>query len=202
MNIKAVIFDLGRVLIQVDFRRGLFPYLEGQQAKDDKTIVREVYKNPLFINYCTGKIDSRFLHSEIKRLYGLKLSYQKFMKVWCDVFAPMPGIEELVNKVSARCKIGLLSDTDPMHWAYVLKNYPFLQNFSKPTLSFEIGYLKPDPICYQKAAENVAKNIKSCLFIDDRSINVEGAKKSGMESIQFQTTEQLDNDLKAAGLIS
>jgi len=202
MKIEAVIFDLGRVLVKVDFTRGLFPYLEGQGAKDDLTILNEVYKNPLFIKYSTGKIDTEELYSEIKNSYGLQLSYGKFKEVWCEVFDLMPGVENLVTQIEKFYKIGLLSDTDPMHWNYVLKHYPFLKKFNKPTLSYETGYLKPDVCCYQKAAENVETLPEQCLFIDDRQINVDGARQAGMQGLQFKSIQQLGEDLRTLGIMT
>lgn len=201
MKFHAVIFDLGRVLVDVDFTRGLFPYLDGRKGQDDQTILREVFKNPIFRKYSTGKIDTQTLYQKIITTFNLNMPFDRFSELWCDVFTPMEGMEDIVERVSKRFKLGLLSDTDPLHWEFVLKEYPFLKRFSDPTLSFEIGVLKPAPLCYKKASEHVQIPIEECLFIDDRDINIIGAREAGMEAIQFINKEQLERELKERGIL-
>lgn len=194
-KIEAVIFDLGRVLIQVDLTKGLFPFINNNPGKDDQIVLTEVFKNPLFVAFCTGQIDSFTLYNEMHRMFSLDMSFERFSHVWCDVFSPMEEMEEIVDTISKEYKIGLLSDTDPLHWEFVLKKYPFLKRFSNPTLSFEIGVLKPAKTCYQRAAEDANTAVESCLFIDDRIENVEGAKNAGMHAIQFISPQKLQSDL-------
>jgi len=201
MKVEAVIFDLGRVLIDVDFTRGLFPYLDGQSGKDDQTILKEVFKNPLFRNYSMGKISTDTLYQEFKSIFRLDLGFERFSQLWCDVFTPMKGMDEIVERVARRFKTGILSDTDPLHWEFVLKEYPILQHIPYRTLSFEIGALKPDPICYKMAARNVGTPMESCLFIDDRDINIAGAVEAGMQAIRFIDINQIQSDLNARGIL-
>ena len=110
-------------------------------------------------------------------------------------------MSEMLSKLSKEYKIGLLSDTDPIHWQFVLKNYVFLQSIENPTLSFEAGYMKPHPELYHIAADNVKYPLKECLFIDDRKANVEGAQKLGMKAVQFEDTEQFKNYLRQIDML-
>ena len=98
-------------------------------------------------------------------------------------------------------KIGLLSDTDPIHWRYVSKKYPYLQSIDNPSLSFELGYMKPHPKTYIKAAENVGEPVQNCLFIDDRMVNVDGALKTGMKAVHFENIEQLRSELRRMDIL-
>jgi len=56
-KIEAVIFDLGRVLIEVDLTRGLFKYARNKFEEDDNTIMEHLFADPLFISFAAGKIE-------------------------------------------------------------------------------------------------------------------------------------------------
>jgi putative hydrolase of the HAD superfamily len=190
-SIKAVIFDLGRVLVRLDFTRGLFRYYKKDEDTSVEEVIEELYRDKLFVDFNTGRIGANELYRRIVDIYQLNLNYDQFVYEWCNIFAPMPGMPEIVKRVSKKYPIGLLSDIDPLHWQYCRENFSFLSYFKNPALSFEIGALKPDPVCFLKAAENMKVDPVHCLFIDDREINVAGARKVGMQAIQFTGVDDL-----------
>ena len=108
----------------------------------------------------------------------------------------MPGMERLVKRVAVNYKVGLLSDTDPLHWHYCLKRFPFLQIFTRPALSYEVGQMKPAAKCYHSAADYAGFDTGQCLFIDDRQENVLGAQKTGMQALIFTSPQKLLADLQ------
>ena len=197
----AIIFDLGRVLIDVDFTRGLFKYYQGNRHETDSEIIERIFRDDLFITFATGKISPEELYKALTHKYKLPLTYDQFVRKWCDIFSPMDGMETLVHEIAANYPVGLLSDTDPLHWHYCLQTYPYLQLFNKPSLSYEIGALKPDPVCYLTAAKNVSRPPQLCLFIDDREKNVEGAKKVGMKSLLFTGVDDLRDELSTLHIL-
>jgi HAD superfamily hydrolase (TIGR01509 family) len=113
----------------------------------------------------------------------------------------MQGMAELVTELAARYSLGILSDTDPLHWQYCRQQYSFLRLFAEPTLSFQTGFLKPDPRCYRLAAENTGTSVEFCLFIDDRAENVIGARQAGMRALQFTGLESLRRELNNLHII-
>ncbi|HHE56093.1 MAG TPA: HAD family phosphatase [Caldithrix abyssi] len=201
--IKAIIFDLGRVLVDVKFDRqtARFFGVSTNNTEDAATILDRAFQNELFRKLNKGEITSREFYEAFKNDFNLNLDFETFVQYWCDVFAPIPGMEELFWQVKRKYPVGLLSDTDELHWNYCREQFPFLKAIEKPTLSFEIGALKPDAKCYLKAAENVGFEVAECLFIDDRQVNVEGAQKVGMRAILFQGPEKLKEDFKKFGVM-
>ncbi len=195
-QIEAVIFDLGRVLVDVDMSRGLFQYMPSDNNRSDLEIMESLFADPVFRDFGQGKIAPYEFYQTVINRWPLNIPYQTFKREWCNVFRPMEGMEELVKQVASRYKLGMLSDIDPLHWDYLHKHYPIVRYFLKPTLSFEIGALKPDPRAYLTAAENTGAAPESCLFIDDRMINTEGAEKVGMKAIRFISVDALKQQLK------
>jgi len=200
-KIKAVIFDLGRVLVNVDLTRGLYRYAGIEPDGNDVQVMEKFFKDPLFIGFGTGKLKPQDFHKEICKRMGIEMDYETFKRVWCDVFDPMDDIESLFGKVAERYPVGLLSDLDPLHWEYLQPRLPFLKKIKKPTLSFETGVLKPHPDSYRIAAQNVGKEAQNCLFIDDRLINVQGARKAGMQAVRFENVDKLQQDLERWGIL-
>ena len=69
--IQTVIFDLGRVLIHVDFTGGLFKYYQNKQNVTDDEILEELFKDQIFIDFNTGKINSQDVYQKIINKYRL-----------------------------------------------------------------------------------------------------------------------------------
>ena len=103
--------------------------------------------------------------------------------------------------MSDNIPLGLLSDTDEIHWNYLVGTYPILNAFPKPTLSFEVRTTKPSPEIYITAAKNVGTEPHDCLFIDDLEKNVSGARLVGMDSIHFRGMKELREELALRGLL-
>lgn len=200
-KIKAIIFDLGNVLIKVDFERMLINQTRQNPGSTAHEIMEAAYNDDLFKNFCKGEIDPLTFYKKLIQRFDLTLSYNEFREKWCDIFEPDYVIAEFVHDLSKKYKIGLLSDTDPIHWEYVLEKFTFLQSIKNPTLSFKTGYMKPHPEIYRIAAKNLNCPLTSCLFIDDRAVNVEGAINTGMTALQFQNIESLKINLQHMRLL-
>jgi FMN phosphatase YigB (HAD superfamily) len=200
-DIEAVIFDLGRVLVGWDISEGLWAEL------------REVFGPPgarepggagwekLYDGYSRGKVPPRDFHREFCRLSGFDLDWETFVARWCDIFYTMDGMERLLADVRERVAVGLLSDTDPLHWAFVLEHYPWLRQIGKPALSFETGARKPEREAYLAAAGNLGRAPGACFFIDDLEANVLGAREAGMDAVQYVDEGELRRTLTSRGVL-
>jgi putative hydrolase of the HAD superfamily len=193
--IEAVIFDLGRVLIRVDFARGLFRRYPAAADTNDLSLLEHLMNDPVFREFTCGNLTPEELYRTVSAKYQLNLSFDEFVREWCNIFDIMEGMDEVVQHVAQRYPVGLLSDIDPLHWDYCRQNFVALKHFPDPALSFEIRAMKPDEICYRTAAVKTGKPVQNCLFIDDRPINVEGAIRAGMQAVQFLNKDQLVSEL-------
>jgi len=148
-----------------------------------------------------GKISPKNFHKAICEKYDAALSYSQFVKLWCSIFRPMPGIALLLEQLHAKVGLGLLSNTDKLHWDYLLREYPEVGIFEKPTLSFEAGVMKPAPQIYLAAAANVGTACGNCLCVDDLQVNVDGARRVGMDAILFEDVGRLRRELITRGIL-
>ncbi len=195
--VQAVVFDLGRVLVGLDFTRGLPGRLAGGSGPASDAALRRVLADPTFADFSTGRIPPAEFHRRMEARFGLGLGFEEFRRQWCDIFLPSPGMEALVRELAGEgVPLGLLSDTDPLHWAFELAENPWLGLIPRPTLSFEIGLLKPHPDCYRLAARNTGAPVERCLFVDDLEPNVEGALAVGMQALRFTGVAPLRQTLR------
>jgi FMN phosphatase YigB (HAD superfamily) len=198
-KITTVIFDLGRVLVGIDSGgKKLGGLLRPVAAFFSGNVFDAVYFLPEVRQHMTGAIDSREFHRRSVERFGLSLGYDEFCEAWCDMFHPVPAMRALFDEVSSRYRVGILSDTDPLHWSALLGLMPWLGAVDKPTLSHEVGFLKPHPALFSAAASDCGAAKEECLFIDDREENVIGARYYGMQALRFTGENKLRRDL--AGL--
>jgi putative hydrolase of the HAD superfamily len=196
---KAVIFDLGRVIVDIDLAcRHENLTSDADQAR---RLIEKISRDAILLDLNAGRITPEQFHSRLCSDYELKHDFAAFEKIWCGVFRPMPGMEPLLRELVGRVKLGLLSDTEPMHWNYLRSQNPILGIFKQPTLSFNVGAVKPDPRMFLAAAESVDTPPEECFYTDDLLANVEGARRVGMTAVQFENADQLRRDLHSAGIL-
>ncbi|MDR1613707.1 MAG: HAD family phosphatase [Planctomycetota bacterium] len=199
--IEAVIFDLGRVMLSIDPFRPKFSALMLAMGIRPEEAFGVYWREPEVIAHMTGRMTPERFHQSLRARFGLRLAYADFVEAWSDLFAPIAGMEDIFENVGKRFRVGILSDTDSLHWRKALALLPRLRRAARPTLSFEVGFLKPAPETYREAARNADAPPGACLFIDDLPENVEGARNAGMAGIVFAGAERLRGELEVRGIL-
>jgi putative hydrolase of the HAD superfamily len=200
METKAIIFDLGRVLVNFDIRKGVFKFFNIDFPDNDDAAVQTFMHQPIFKQYCEGKFTPVEFYENLKTTFNLNVSFEEFKVHWCGIFYPMTGMHELLEKLSKNYRLGLLSDTDPLHWQFVNENYELVKFIPKPVLSFQAKMVKPAKEIFQLAAQSVDCRPENCIYIDDLPKNVAGAESIGMHGIKFVSPEKLIEELNALGV--
>lgn len=198
--IKAIIFDLGRVIVPFDFQRGL------QRLSDSCGIpVAEIpgLLTPagLLIEFECGRIDSADFYRRMTDLLGLKATEKEFCDIWTSIFLPHTLIQEdFLEALTRRYRVVLLSNTNAIHFRMLRESYPLLRHIHSYVLSYEVGAMKPSPLIYQRAVEAAGCRAEECFFTDDIAEYVEGAKQQGIDAVQFESQQQIQRELKARGV--
>jgi putative hydrolase of the HAD superfamily len=81
-----------------------------------------------------------------------------------------------------------------------IEKFGLRRYFSVFFSSCYLGVSKPHPQIYQLALDLSQRQPEECVFIDDRSLNLECARRMGLHTIQFLNAEQLENDLRTLGV--
>jgi HAD superfamily hydrolase (TIGR01509 family) len=109
------------------------------------------------------------------------------------------GMEELVRRVGASAPLGLLSNTNPVHFDYCLQTFRVLQNIPTHFLSYQLKALKPEPEIFARVTAEIPFPPGEILYIDDIAENVDAARVAGFIGHQFigvKNVERLFSELK------
>jgi len=200
MAIKAVIFDLGRVIVPFDFNRGyarLSP-LCGIPAAEIPGRISPTGLVPLFES---GGIGPRDFVRELSKHLNLDISYENFCEIWSSIFLPQTLIpESMLAGIARNYRLVLLSNTNAIHFEMVRETYPLLRHFHSYVLSHEVGAMKPLPPIYRRAIEEAGCLPEECFFTDDMPAFVEGARAQGIDAVQFESAVQIEAELRKRGV--
>ncbi|MFA5092370.1 MAG: HAD family phosphatase [Candidatus Omnitrophota bacterium] len=202
-EIKVVLFDLGKVLVDFDHQRAA-QRIASFCKKTPQEIYALFFESPATIAFEAGKISAQDFYLEVKKMLDLKLSYESFVPIWNDIFFLTPknrSVFQLVNSLRVNYKTALLSNINALHYEYLKKNYPVFGVFDQVFLSFELGTIKPDKKIYQQVIQGLKVNPEEIFYTDDRSELVESAKTLGIQGTVFTSFEQLVKDIIAAELL-
>ena len=198
--IRAVIFDLGRVIIPFDFNRG-YTRLEALCGIPSAEIPGRIAPSGLVNRFESGELEPRDFVRQLSAHLGLDTSYETFCEIWSSIFLPETLIPEaMVRGIARKYPLVLLSNTNAIHFEMVRENYPILRHFHSFVLSYKVGAMKPSPLIYQRAIEAAGCPASECFFTDDIPSYVDAAKTQGIDAVQFQSAVQIEAELHDRGV--
>ena len=198
MPIRAVIFDLGGVLVRTEDPTPRARLAE-RLGKSPAELSRIIFDEESARQATLGAITTQE-HWETVR-WKLGLSPEEFPVVPVEFWGGDTLDKDLVGYIRAlrpRYKTALLSNAwDDLR--QVLEEYwKIADAFDGIFISAEVGLLKPDPRIYQLALERLGVAPEEAVFVDDFTENVAGARAVGMQAIHFRDSQQARADLEAA----
>jgi HAD superfamily hydrolase (TIGR01509 family) len=195
-KLRAIIFDIGRVLIRVDPARAVECLTPGLSlsAKEAWTSLE---KDPRWPDWQEGRMSPRDWHLHVSKRLSTSLSFDQFVQAWNAALDPQPIQDNVfLEKLSKRYRLALLSNTDPIHVAHMEATYEFFRFFPARIYSCAVGASKPNPLIYREALRACKVGAEEALYIDDIPAYVEAAQRLGMSGIPFQSPGQLVGDLR------
>jgi len=194
---KTILFDLGNVIVPFDFKRA-YARLAPLCGCGPTDIPVKIRSTDLVTRFETGLVGPEQFVEELSAVLGLKITFEEFRDLWTCIFLPQPLIAEpLLESLASRYRLMLLSNTNPIHFEMVKANYPLLRHFHDCVLSYETGALKPSSKIFHVALQRARCEPEECFFIDDILINIEAARRHGMDAVQFRDSVQLEAELRA-----
>lgn len=198
--IKTVIFDLGKVLIPFDFSRG-YRAMEKFCDYPAAEIPKRIAATDLVHRFETGLVEPRDFVEQLSRMLDLRVTYEQFREIWSSIFLPDTLVpESLLAGIGAHYRLLVLSNTNALHFEIVRQNYPMLRHFHDLVLSYEVKAMKPSPAIYREAIARAQCRPEECFYTDDIAAYVEGARREGIDAVQFESCAQLERDLTARGI--
>jgi 2-haloacid dehalogenase len=200
-RIDTVIFDVGNVLLDWNPRH-LYRKLFADEERMEWFLA----------NICTpawnlerdrGRSFAEAVRELVARHPEWEREIRAFDERWHETIAgEIAGSIELLPQLKKK-GIGLFALTNFSREKYdeTFLRFPFLREFEGIIVSGHEGLLKPDAAIFRLFLDRYAREASRCLFVDDSARNVEGARRVGMEAVQFSDAASLRRDLARLGLV-
>lgn len=201
-SLRAIIFDIGRVLVRVDIRRAQLGLTKGLSLTPEE-LWSAIEKDPHWSDWQEGRMTARDWHLNLSKRLGISLNFGQFSQVWNSALDPSPiHPDSLFELLSRSHRLGLLSNTDPIHVAHLESTYSFFRYFPRPVriYSCSVGASKPDPLIFHEALRACKIGADQAVYVDDIPAYVDAARSLGCTGIHFRSPEQLQRDLGALGI--
>ena len=198
--IKTVIFDLGKVIIPFDFMRG-YQGLERICGLPVTEIRSRIAATDLVQRFESGLVEPQDFVAQLSRMLDLHISYDQFCQIWSSIFLPDPLVpESLLAGLGQRYRLLLLSNTNAIHIQMLEQTYPLLRHFHYKVLSHIVRAMKPSPAIYREAIARAECRPEEIFFTDDIPDYVAAAKREGIDAVQFESSAQIERELRARGV--
>src|SRR5260221_6518690 len=198
---KAVVFDLGKVL--VDFDYGI---AAGRIAPLGRLLPDQVRsfidQSPLLYQFETGLMTLPQFFSRICAETGFGGTLDEFTAFFGDIFTPIPEMVELHRGLhEAGLPTYIFSNTNEIAVGHIRRRFPFFADFSGYILSYRHQAMKPDARLYEAVERESRLQGADLLFLDDRPENIETGRKRGWQVILHEKPARTLEAVQAAGLM-
>ncbi len=181
-----MIFDLGNVLVNVEYERFIVK-LKQNGVSDEQYMNFFKGGNYRLLGYESGDISTEEFVTKCLTGLNLKMEHDEYANAFNDMFTEIEPMSSLVRrlKMENKYRLFLLSNTSPLHFEYITKQYDYVNLLEKFALSYELNSLKPDDIIYERTIEHLGIVPGESLFIDDLTENCEAAERHGIKAICY-----------------
>jgi putative hydrolase of the HAD superfamily len=200
--VKAVVFDLGKVLVDFDYSIAV----RNLAARGTITLAdlgRLIAQSPLLLRYETGLLTSAQFYQEVRAATGFDGDFDEFGACFGDIFQP---IEPMVLLQATLRRNGLptyiFSNTNELAVRHIRRNFPFFDNFDGYVLSYEHGAMKPQPALYEAVERLTGRRGAELLYLDDRPENIEAGAARGWQVLLQESPALTERALRQLGLLN
>ena len=197
----ALLFDLGRVVLDVDFNKALERWA-GHAGCAPADLVARFLRDDAYKRHETGAISDAEFFAALRSSLGIELSDAEFIEGWNAIFVgEMPGIAPLLARAAQRLPLYAFSNTNPAHVEHFSVVYAgVLGHFREIFLSSTIGLRKPDAAAYDHVVKAIGVPAKRIVFFDDLAENIECAQARGLTAVHVTSPDDVAHALAALGL--
>ena len=202
MPVKAVVFDLGGVLIDWDPR-----YLY-RELLDDEAAVEEFLATVCTPEWNAEQDRGRPFAEGVAELVERHPVHAAAITAYSERWPEMLGgdiggtVEVLAELREAGVPVYALTNWSAETFGIARERFEFLEWFDGVLVSGEERMIKPDPAIFRLLLDRFGLDPGATFYIDDSPANVAAADRLGFDAVRFTSPAQLRRDLEARGLLS
>lgn len=201
-RIEALLFDLGGVMIDIDFERifsrwARLSTLTGAQIRERFAV------DTAYLAYERGQLDSSAYFNHLRRLLELDACDEDIACGWNAIFvAEITEAVTMVHGARARLPCFAFTNTNPVHQASWSSQFPaVVAAFDDIFVSSELGVRKPEQRAFETVVQKIGVDPASVLFFDDLPQNVAGAEALGIRAVQVRSPQDIRRALTVNALL-
>ena len=196
-SVKALIFDLGGVVIDIDFSNVFMRWADDSNRSIEEIQSKFSYDH-VYEAHERGEIDSQEYFNSLRETLGIDISDQQFEDGWNSIFkGEVPGISEFLQRAKEKVPIYAFTNSNRAHqkvWSQ--KFSETLSHFHDVFNSSDIGKRKPEPEAFQIVADSIGLEFHQMIFYDDSIDNIIGARKVGLNAVHVKSVLDIEESFK------
>ena len=189
-----IIFDLGNVVFDLNpgWIDGLLAHVPPARHQAIRTLLADDFhadKTVYSLNerFQLGEFGTEEFLATVRQAAGVPLTDAELLRIFERIIiGKNAGTEAFIRELPDAVRIACYSNCHDLCWQYLLQAYPeVMAHFSPKISSHIIRIAKPDPRGFAVVLEQLGATPGDCLFVDDRAVNIEGARAAGMRIHHF-----------------
>ncbi len=198
-KIDALLFDLGGVLIDIDFDRA-FEHWQGISALSFAEMKSAFYFDAAYEKHERGDIDGDAYFAHLRDHLQLDGSNAEIIAGWNSIFiAEISETLQAIERVRAQIPCYAFTNTNATHQVAWMSMYPTVAPlFERVFSSWELGLRKPEQRAFAAVADAIGIPLEAILFFDDTLENIEAATESGLQTVHVRSSTDVQEALAAA----
>jgi len=202
--IKNLIFDLGNVLYDIDFKKMNAAFTSiGIEGMDQHFTLNKSHQ--LFLDLEMGFVNEQEFYDGVRALVNLPLTNEQIQFAWNALLVGFrKNSIDWIKQNNTKYNTFLYSNTNQIHHDHFIAefenkvaNYPFVSLFKTPYYSHEMGQRKPDPKSFIYILEKEGLVANETLFIDDNEPNILAAASVGLQVLYLKEGMLVEKEMGA-----
>ena len=196
-KIRNIVFDLGGVLVDLDFKAAING-LQKAGFANVKEQLQTLHQGGIFQKFELGEMSADEFRTAIRENSTVELTDEEVDNLWNAMLLEIPREKlELILDLRGKYMVYLLSNTNSIHWDYVCKNafnyrgFRVNDYFEETFLSYEMHLAKPDKAIFEKVLQDANLLPEETLFIDDSEANCKAAEEVGIHAHHYHIGDDL-----------
>ncbi len=200
VRIKNVMFDLGVVLVHLDYAPAVqqaLPWCDPGRVNHSGHFFSLLGRTPLVDAYERGEMTDRQFFQHFVDHTGFRGTFEEFVTIWRGIFRENTPMVDFGRELARTYPVYFMTNASDLHVPWIFGHMPRLNFHRDVAASWELRAGKPDPVFYERALARFGVTAQESLFIDDRPENVDSARALGFTGILYETADQAIRDTRS-----
>jgi FMN phosphatase YigB (HAD superfamily) len=190
----VIVLDVGKVLVDYDTKVVLEELSKRCGREIGPPLPLDLDK--LFFPLYVGRQSWEDILQVLNTALGFSLAPQEWCGLWCRIFTgEVPGMREALSELKSDFRLVALSNTEEVHWTFLVQNYPIFELLDGWVVSYTEGVAKPNPAIYGVVMDRYCDGRVPVFYTDDIPLYVEAARRLGWEAEVFSDAARFKEEI-------